>query len=38
MKGTQIQGNIEFDEGVLPALRKTPEPFADEIRFLVAAK
>jgi predicted HTH domain antitoxin len=30
--------NMEFDDGVLPALRKTPEEFGKEIRFLAAAK
>jgi hypothetical protein len=38
MKGTQIQGNMEFDEGVISALRKTPDVFTKEITFLPAAK
>jgi predicted HTH domain antitoxin len=29
---------MEFEEDVLPALRKTQEEFAREIRFLAAAK
>jgi predicted HTH domain antitoxin len=33
-----FQVSMEFDEGLLPALRKTPEEFAKEIRFLAAAK
>ncbi len=29
---------MEFDESVLPALRKTPKEFGDEVKFLAAAK
>ncbi len=34
----KFQVNMEFNEDVLPALRKTPDEFAKEIRFLAAAK
>ena len=34
----KFQVKMEFNEDVLPALRKTPEEFAGEIRFLAAAK
>lgn len=34
----KFQVMMEFDQDVLPALRKTPEEFVSEIRFLAAAK
>jgi predicted HTH domain antitoxin len=34
----KFQVVMEFDQDVLPALRKTPEEFVSEIRFLAAAK
>ncbi len=34
----KFQVTMEFDESALPALRKTPEEFADEVKFLAAAK
>jgi predicted HTH domain antitoxin len=34
----KFQVKMEFNEDVLPALRKTPEEFAGEVRFLAAAK
>jgi len=34
----KFQVMVEFDEELLPALRKTPEEFAAEIRLLAAAK
>jgi predicted HTH domain antitoxin len=33
-----FQITMQFDEDVLPAVRKTPDEFASEIRFLAAAK
>jgi predicted HTH domain antitoxin len=33
-----FQVQMEFNDELLPALRKTPEEFAREIRFLAAAK
>lgn len=33
-----FQITMNFDEDVLPAVRKTPEEFASEIRLLAAAK
>jgi len=33
-----FQITMKFDEDVLPAVRKTPEEFASEIRLLAAAK
>jgi hypothetical protein len=38
MRETQIQRNMEFHEGVISALRKTPDVFTKEITFLPAAK
>jgi len=34
----KFQVMMEFDESVLPALRKTREEFAEEVKFLAAAK
>ena len=34
----KFQVTMEFDESVLPGLRKTPAEFADEVKFPAAAK
>ncbi len=34
----KFQVTMEFDESILPTLKKTPGEFADELKYIAAAK